>query len=50
MPVGWEVNYADFYGHVMSYQKEGKAEHDDPEDVLAGIYDKVGRGNLFSFT
>lgn len=49
MPVGWEVNYADFYGHVMSYQKEGKAEHDDPEDVLAGIYDKVGRGNLFSF-
>lgn len=50
MPVGWEVNYADFYGHVMSYQKEGKAEHDDPEDVLAGIYDKVGRGALFSFT
>lgn len=49
-PVGWEVIYADFYGHVMSYQKEGKAEHDDPEDVLAGIYDKVGRGNLFSFT
>jgi predicted phage terminase large subunit-like protein len=50
MPVGWEVNFADFYGHVMSYQREGKAEHDDPEDVLAGIYDKVGRGALFSFT
>lgn len=49
MPIGWEVNYSDFYGHVMSYQKEGKAEHDDPEDCLAGIYDKVGRGNLFSF-
>lgn len=49
-PVGWEVNYSDFYGHIMSYQREGKAEHDDPEDVLAGIYDKVGRGALFSFT
>lgn len=50
MPVGWEVNFSDFYGHVMSYQREGKAEHDDPEDVLAGIYDKCGRGALFSFT
>ena len=49
-PIGWEVNYSDFYGHVMSYQKEGKAEHDDPEDCLAGIYDKCGRGALFSFT
>lgn len=48
-PIGWEVNYSDFYGHVMSYQKEGKAEHDDPEDCLAGIYDKCGRGALFSF-
>ena len=49
-PIGWEVNFSDFYGHIMSYQREGKAEHDDPEDVLAGIYDKVGRGALFSFT
>lgn len=49
-PIGWDINYSDFYGHVMSYQKEGKAEHDDPEDVLAGIYDKTGRGALFSFT
>lgn len=49
-PIGWEVKFADFYGHIMAYQREGKAEHDDPEDVLAGIYDKVGRGNLFSFS
>lgn len=49
-PTGWEVNYAEFYGDVMSYQKEGKMKHDDAEDCLAGIYDKVGRGNLFSFT
>ena len=49
-PVGWEVNYADFYGDIMAYQKEGKMAHDDAEDSLAGLYDKVGRGNLFSFT
>ena len=48
-PVGWEVNFSTFYGDVMAYQKEGKMEHDDAEDTLAGIYDKVGRGNLFSF-
>lgn len=49
-PIGWEINYADFYGDVSSYQKEGKMAHDDAEDCLAGIYDKVGRGALFSFT
>ena len=49
-PVGWEVNFADFYGDVMAYQKEGKMLHDDAEDCLAGIYDKVGRGALFSFS
>ena len=48
-PIGWEINYAEFYGDVMAYQKEGKMLHDDAEDALAGIYDRVGRGNLFSF-
>ena len=49
-PVGWEINYGDFYGDVMGYQKEGKMAHDDAEDCLAGLYDKVGKGALFSFT
>ena len=49
-PVGWEVNFSEFYGDVMAYQKEGKMAHDDAEDCLAGIYDKVGRGAMFSFT
>ena len=49
-PVGWEINFSEFYGDVMGYQKEGKMAHDDAEDCLAGIYDKCGRGNLFSFT
>lgn len=49
-PIGWEVNFAEFYGDVMGYQKEGKMAHDDAEDCLAGIYDRTGRGALFSFT
>ena len=49
-PIGWEVNFSEFYGDVMGYQKEGKMAHDDAEDCLAGIYDKCGRGALFSFT
>lgn len=49
-PIGWEVNFSEFYGDIMSYQKEGKMKHDDAEDCLAGLYDKVGKGNLFSFT
>ena len=49
-PIGWEINYAEFYGDIMAYQKEGKMKHDDAEDCLAGLYDKVGKGALFSFT
>ena len=49
-PIGWEVNFTEFHGDVMSYQKEGKMAHDDAEDCLAGVYDKCGRGSLFSFT
>jgi predicted phage terminase large subunit-like protein len=48
-PTGWENKYPEFYKDVMSYQREGKMKHDDAEDVLAGMYDKVGKGNLFSF-
>ena len=49
-PIGWEVKWSEFYGDLMSYQKEGRMKHDDAEDCLAGLYDKVGKGSLFSFT
>lgn len=49
-PIGWEHAYPEFYKDVMSFQREGKAAHDDAPDCLAGLYDKTGRGNLFSFT
>lgn len=48
-PEGWEVNYSEFYTDLLKYQKEGRAAHDDAEDALSGIYDKLGRGSVFSF-
>lgn len=48
-PVGWEVNMAELYQDLYRYQKEGTMKHDDAEDALSGIYDKLGRGNLYSF-
>ena len=48
-PYGWENKWPEFYKDIMSYTREGKAKHDDGCDTLAGIYDRVGRGNLFSF-
>ena len=49
-PVGWEVNFAEFYSDIFKYQKEGKMAHDDAEDALSGIYEKLGRGAVFSWT
>lgn len=48
-PVGWEVNYNEFYTDLFKYQKEGKMLHDDAEDALSGIYEKLGRGAVFSW-
>lgn len=48
-PVGWEVNMAELYQDLYKYQKEGKAAHDDAEDAISGIYERIGRGNLYSF-
>lgn len=48
-PEGWEFKYPDFYKEVMTYTKEGKVKHDDGCDALSGLYEKVGRGNLFSW-
>lgn len=48
-PIGWEVNFSDFYGHIISFQKDGKPEHDDAEDCLTSVVEHLGR-NLFSFT
>ena len=49
MPVSWKVKWPDFAESVLSYQKEGKNAHDDSVDALAGICDKLGQGDIYSF-
>lgn len=48
-PTNWADKYPEFYVSIMEYQKEGKNKHDDAEDALTGVAEKVGRGNVFSF-
>lgn len=49
-PTGWRNKWPDFFNALYKYQKEIKGnKHDDGPDALTGIYDKMGRPNLFSF-
>ena len=49
-PAGWRNKWPDFFNALYKYQKEIKGnKHDDAPDALTGIYDKMGRPNLFSF-
>lgn len=40
-PPNWESKYKEAYKSLTSFQKKGKNKHDDIEDVLAGIYERV---------
>ena len=40
-PPNWESKYKEAYKNLSSFQKNGKNKHDDIEDVLAGIYERV---------
>lgn len=49
-PADWQTKYPEFYDALYKYQKEGKNKHDDAPDALTGLAEKVGRGNLYSFS
>lgn len=44
-PSDWEKRWYDFANSVKSYRKEGRNIHDDAEDVLTGIIEKIGGVN-----
>lgn len=44
MPIGWEHRFPEFYQALMSYQKEGKNEHDDAPDALTGCWEMICKG------
>lgn len=47
-PIGWEVNFGEFYRDTMAFQKEGKMAHDDNADAITGVVERLGR-SVFSF-
>ena len=40
-PVNWRDRWAEFYKHITTFQREGKNAHDDAEDALSGVWEKL---------
>ena len=48
-PAGWQNRWPQLYEDLMRYQRTGKNAHDDAEDALSGIYDKVCERKTMNF-
>lgn len=48
-PPNWKNKYKDAYKNLSTFQKKGKNAHDDIEDVLAGIYERVANKPKMEF-
>ena len=48
-PPNWQNKYKEAYKSLITFQKKGKNAHDDIEDVLAGIYERVANKPKISF-
>lgn len=48
-PPNWQNKYKEAYKSLNTYQKKGKNAHDDIEDVLAGIYERVANKPKFEY-
>ena len=40
-PVNWKDRWPEFYEHITTFQREGKNAHDDAEDALSGVWEKL---------
>ena len=40
-PVNWKDRWPEFYEHLTTFQREGKNAHDDAEDALSGVWEKL---------
>ena len=48
-PPNWKNKYKEAYKSLNTFQKKGKNAHDDIEDVLAGIYERVANKPKIEF-
>ena len=40
-PEGWRYRWPELYKSLMTYQREGRNAHDDAQDALTGIAEKI---------
>lgn len=48
-PENWGDKWPEFYQSMKSYQREGKNKHDDAQDCITGIAERVGLGSRWGF-
>lgn len=48
-PSNWRDRFPEFYQSMQEYQKEGKNEHDDAQDAITGISEKINEGGGIQF-
>lgn len=48
-PINWKDKWQDFYKAMYEYQREGKNAHDDAQDAITGVAEKIMEGNNFGF-
>jgi predicted phage terminase large subunit-like protein len=45
-PVNWMDKWPEFYESMIKYQREGKNTHDDAQDAITGVAEKLVSGNI----
>lgn len=48
-PENWRDQWPEFHDSMIRYQREGKNKHDDAQDTITGIAEKIENGAVFSF-
>lgn len=48
-PWNWKDKWPEFYDSMVKYQKEGKNAHDDAQDCVTGIAEKINQGDIYSW-
>jgi predicted phage terminase large subunit-like protein len=48
-PANWADRWVDFYDSMATYQRKGKNKHDDAQDALTGVAEKLNRPKRFGF-
>lgn len=48
-PEDWHNRWPDFYDSMIKYQRKGKNKHDDAQDAITGVAEKIDRKSLVGF-